>query len=117
LTRSKICFCGRMIRVDEPHECEETSRRKAADNARRYAKRVQSGRYRAGWTHLSRACIARGGCCQECGREDDLTCHLDPGFAGDHREATLNDVITLCRECHGRIDGRRAHARHAGGRR
>jgi hypothetical protein len=32
----------------------------------------------------------------DCGREDDLTCHLDPGFAGDHREATLDDVITLC---------------------
>jgi 5-methylcytosine-specific restriction endonuclease McrA len=109
MTGSTICPCGAMIRKGEPHECPETARRKAIDYTRRYAKRVESGRYKAAWKHLAHACIARDGACADCGRETDLTCHLDPGYAGDHREATLDDVITLCRRCHGRRDGRRAH--------
>jgi len=111
MTRAKICVCGQMVIAGEPHECEEVAAKKRREQERRYRKRVASGRYKSVWTHLARACIARDGACQDCRSEQDLTCHLDPRFAGDHREATLADVVTLCRRCRGSRDGRRAHTR------
>ena len=79
------------------------------------AKRVASGRYKSGWIRLAKAPIARDRACQNWGATDDLTAHLDPAFAGDHNSRPADDLTTLCRRCHGRIDGRRAHTRHAGG--
>jgi 5-methylcytosine-specific restriction endonuclease McrA len=74
---------------------------------------ARHGRYTNRWRNLAHAAIRRAGACQDCGRTEDLTAHLDPAFAGDHNSCTIDDLTTLCRRCHGRRDGRRAHARHA----
>jgi hypothetical protein len=37
------------------------------------------------------------------------TVHIDPRLGRNHDLATLADCISMCRQCHGAIDGARAH--------
>ena len=45
--------------------------------------------------------------CQRCGGPNYLTAHLHPSLGGNHRAATIDDVVTLRRSCHGRTDAPR----------
>jgi hypothetical protein len=41
------------------------------------------------------------------------TVHLHPGLHGDHRRATVSLCLAACHQCHGRLDGGRAHGKPA----
>jgi len=46
--------------------------------------------------------------CTYCGSTQDLTVHLHPRLAGNHRNATLADCVTACRSCNSSLgDGDR----------
>lgn len=85
---------------------------RAGVNRRRHKKQKAHGRNRRGVQRAMKAVIARDGCCLRCGSTEDLTAHLDPELGGQHTEDP-DDYTTLCRSCHGRVDGRRAHRREA----
>ena len=106
MPRMKLCpSCGTALFPDIACECAgaRTSREKANDRAHRRQK--TSGRTSAHWQRLRKLAIARDIGCVDCGATEDLTVDLVGG--GDHRVATLDQVETLCRVCHGRRDGGR----------
>ena len=94
--------------------CEDCTR---ADNRRRNQKRKDSGRTTAAWQRMRHAAFHRDGyACRRCGKTGDrhtLTVHLNPALGGNHFVATLADLTTYCRRCHGSVDAPRSHhARH-----
>ncbi len=109
MTTATICACGQMVAAGQQHECEQLSSRRAAEYRRRSAKQQAHGRNTKQWTRIALAARRRDGACVECGANSDLTGHLDPALHGDHSNARLRDIVTLCRRCHGVRDGRRAH--------
>jgi hypothetical protein len=84
-----------------------------ADNRRRNDKRRDSGRGTQAWQQLREACFTRDGwICKRChrvGTARDLHAHLAPALGGNHWNATLGDLVTLCHSCHGTVDAPRAH--------
>jgi 5-methylcytosine-specific restriction endonuclease McrA len=83
----------------------------ARDNTRRRAKQRSSGRQTSHWVKLKKqAKEAAGYQCQACGRAEIpdsrgwLSVHLRPDYQGEHRMATLEDVVVLCLPCHGKVD-------------
>jgi hypothetical protein len=87
-----------------------------ADNRRRKDKQRRQGRTTSGWKRLARAAKEVAGYrCQSCGTPEVrtkrgwLSVHLRPELGGDHRAATVNDVVVLCLSCHGTVDAPRAH--------
>lgn len=60
------------------------------------------------WRRLRTLAFAQHPYCAICGSGSDLTAHLRPELAGNHRAATLDDVIVLCRRHHGAVDAPRA---------
>lgn len=64
------------------------------------------------WARARRAAIARDGGCVLCGVGYTLTVHHrvpvldDPALVFD-----LDNLVTLCRRCHGRVDGGRANVK------
>jgi hypothetical protein len=102
---ARLCpGCGRVVTGGRAR-CPDCAR---ADNQRRGARNVEHGTNTQRWRKLRAHVIARDRCCVRCGSSEDLTVHLDPVLAGDHRHATSVDAITLCRGCHGAVDARRA---------
>jgi 5-methylcytosine-specific restriction endonuclease McrA len=96
------------------HRCDEHQREfEQRDNTRRNRQRWRQGRTTARWRAVRAAVLARDGRCLECGTTDDLTVHLDPALEGDHAAADVDDCVTLCRRCHGRVDAPRASKRRA----
>ncbi len=86
----------------------------AADNRRRTEKRRTSGRMTtSAWNRLRAAAIERDGfACQRCGKTGTvgtLTVHLRPELGSNHWTATLEDLTTLRRSCHGTVDAPRSH--------
>lgn len=79
-----------------------------ADNRRRAILNIKRGTNTSRWRKLRAHAVGRDGWCQRCGTSADLTVHLDPALAGDHRAATAADVVVLCRRCHGALDAPRA---------
>lgn len=86
-----------------------------ADNRRRTVKQREQGRTTSRWKNLARqAKQAAGYRCQACGRPEVrdsrgwLSVHLRPELGGNHRAATLEDVVVLCLSCHGTLDAPRA---------
>jgi hypothetical protein len=86
------------------------------DNRRRTAKQRDQGRTTRHWKNLARAAKqAAGYRCQSCGAPEVpepagwLSVHLRPELGGNHRAATLPDVVVLCLSCHGTVDAPRAH--------
>ncbi len=106
----KPCRCGALI-DRQLKFCPSCQR---ADDQRRNAKRKASGRTTAAWNRLRTAAIDRDGyACRRCGRSGTvgtLTVHLRPELSGNHWTATLDDLETLCRSCHGSVDAPRAAA-------
>jgi 5-methylcytosine-specific restriction endonuclease McrA len=84
--------------------CESCKR---ADNQRRNQKRKDSGRTTEAWQRMRLTALERDGyvCqhegCGATGTAKTLTVHLRPELGGNHFAATLNDLTTLCRSCHG----------------
>lgn len=79
-------------------------RERRRDRRRAEAKKLSArarGYTTAHWRRIREEAIARAKCCATCGSRDDLTGHLRPELEGDHRAATLADVVVLCRRCHG----------------
>ena len=90
-------------------DCQATCR---LDNQRRTAKRKQHGLTLVAWLRLRRRALDRdGNRCQlrypGC-KGNASTVHLHPRLAGDHRLATLPDLMSACDRCHGVIDAPRA---------
>jgi len=90
-----------------------------ADNRRRKVKQREQGRTTAHWKKVARrAKQAAGYRCQSCGTPEVrdargwLSVHLRPELRGDHRAATLDDVVVLCLSCHGTLDAPRAQGSH-----
>ncbi|MEO5576451.1 MAG: HNH endonuclease signature motif containing protein, partial [Gaiellaceae bacterium] len=90
-----------------------------AHDRRRNEKRKTSGRTTTAWNRLREAAIRRDGytCqrsgCGATGTVGTLTVHLDPRLGGNHWIATLDDLTTLCRSCHGTVDAPRSHRSQA----
>lgn len=85
----------------------------AADNARRYRKRLQHGRHTTAWQRLRSARLEHAGYQCELQLDDRCTLeattvHLDPRLEGNHETAGLDDVRAACLHCHGVIDAPRA---------
>lgn len=67
------------------------------DRARR------DGRHSDQWRKRIRpAVIARDGACLHCGATTHLTVHR---LGGGYHDANIDHYMTLCRRCHGRVDG------------
>ena len=97
------------------HREDVARRRKASRGAKRDTprKRARDAIYKdARWKAARQAAIARDGGCVLCGVGHGLTVHHrvpvldDPALVFD-----VDNLVTLCRPCHGRVDGGRAHAR------
>ncbi len=93
---------------------------KRADNRRRNEKRRTSGRTTAAWQRLRLAALHRDNftCqregCDVAGIAKTMTVHLRPALGGNHFAATLADLTTYCRSCHGSVDAPRSqHTPHA----
>jgi len=101
--------------IAKPGRCQNCQR---ADNRERNERRRVSGRATARWQDLRLACFERDGwACRRCGQagtRHTLTAHLRPELRGNHWIATLTDVVTLCRSCHGATDAPRAHGNRGG---
>ena len=103
---------GRICRLTGGAICTSCGTTCRLDNQRRNAKTVSHGVKRAHNQRLRKQRLAFDGHrCQlrlpGCtGRA--TTVHLDPRFAGDHDAATIDDLISACARCHGRIDAPRA---------
>lgn len=86
---------------------------RTADNRRRHAKQQAHGRNTAAWRRLRAARIALDDHrCTRCHTTRDLTVHLRPTLNGQHDLATIHDVTTLCRHCHGTTDAPRSNGGH-----
>lgn len=106
----KPCLdCGRPSRGTRcpEHQAPLT----AADNARRAAKRKQQGKTTARVQRAMTAAKARDGRCMMCGTTEHLSAHFIPG--GIHT-TNVRDYLTLCRRCHGKVDGPRATKANSG---
>ena len=99
--------CGKPIRKGSPYSRCELHRRPyvVRESARQAAKHRELGYGDPDVKAAMAAARARDGACRFCGTTADLTVHYMPG--GPH-SATVSDYLTLCRRCHGRIDGGRA---------
>jgi hypothetical protein len=118
----KVCChpgCGRLVAPPYKQKlgarCPEHIR---ADNLRRAPKQQAAGRTTAHWTRLKKQAKEDARYrCQNCGRPEVpnphgwLSVHLRPDFGGEHRHATLADVVVLCLSCHGSLDAPRAQPR------
>jgi 5-methylcytosine-specific restriction endonuclease McrA len=99
----RMCGCGQLT---SDRVCPACRR---ADNMRRAAKQREHGRDRAAWRRLRLEVLARDGwTCRVCG-SPATTVHITPELNGNHDAATVDACVSLCRRCHGRTDGRRAH--------
>lgn len=109
MPRYQVCptqGCGqiRPIGGDCPAGHRAQAQATARDNQRRAARQRAHGSDLAHWRKVRRLAILEQRACQACGTTLDLTAHLDPAMAGDHRAATPDDITVLCRRCHGRVD-------------
>lgn len=75
----------------------------------------------SGWQRIPTLAIQRDKACKMCGSKEHLAVHLPPEYSGDHSRVPFDEVVTLCRRCHGRIASPRARrtggqkiSRHAG---
>lgn len=107
MPRYQVCptrGCGQIRPIGGDCPTGHRAQAAARDNQRRARKQRANGADLAHWRKMRAIAIAQQQCCQACGTTLDLTAHLDPALAGDHRTATPDDITILCRRCHGRVD-------------
>jgi hypothetical protein len=98
--------CGQLLHPDTP--CPQCGRK---GHLPKQTKDTMRGYHSRNWREVKwRAQVRDGFRCQQCGSPFALTAHLDPARQGDHYHATLDEVTTLCRTCHGTLDAPRATA-------
>lgn len=105
MPRMRLCGgCGAPIPLDHPR-CPACIRREAQ---RRQAKQQQHFWQSRQWRALSRAVRLRDGACTICGTTDNLTAHHRIPVA-DRPDLALdpNNIVAVCRRCHGALDGGR----------
>lgn len=106
MPRLKLCpSCGEALALEAECNCAGAKAKRQRANNRAHRRQKTSGRTSAHWRRLRKLAIARDMGCVRCPATVDLTVDLLGG--GDHRTATLEQVETLCRSCHGRRDGGR----------
>jgi 5-methylcytosine-specific restriction endonuclease McrA len=102
---------GRRVRCVDCANRRRLKLRRIRDGRRdplRHAKAKAHGRNSAYWRAIRAAVLERDGHrCRSCGATEHLTVHLSPRLKGNHLRARLVDCTTLCRRCHGRVDGPR----------
>lgn len=112
---AKICpDCSRMHQGAQTRCPEHAAARARRDNRRRRRIAIEHGLTTAEWQRLRVARMELDDhTCQDCGGSvcgnQHLTVHLAPHLHGQHRGATIADVITLGARCHGDVTPR-AHA-------
>jgi hypothetical protein len=111
---AKICpTCSRMHSGPAAHCPTHETERRRIDNVRLAAKATAHGRRTKHWVTLRAQRLELDAhTCQrchgtECGNKN-MTVHLDPRLGGDHSAATIDDVTSLGRYCHGIVDGGRS---------
>jgi 5-methylcytosine-specific restriction endonuclease McrA len=114
MPHGKVCSRSGAVFIPPARcECQACVTHRRRDNARRGRNLYTSGRRSEHWRKLRPQAIARDRVCRRCGTGERLTVHLDPALRGEHRNATLDDVVTLCVSCHGSVDAPRARGRAA----
>jgi 5-methylcytosine-specific restriction endonuclease McrA len=99
----QLCRCGAIV---ERKPCAQCRR---ADNARRKQKNTQQGKTGPQWRRIREAVLKRDGYrCVHCGYGGFLQAHRKPEF-GSYHDWQLDGYETLCRNCHGVVDGARSH--------
>jgi 5-methylcytosine-specific restriction endonuclease McrA len=98
--------CGNPAKRSRCDECE-----RERNASRKWAPTPKESPYRSGaWKRLSKAVKARDAhACQLCGAEAPVrlvTHHLDAVAEGHPILAPMDRLITLCLECHNRIEAK-----------
>lgn len=122
-----ICLdCQRIVAEAHMGRCEECQaawrarapkgkpRRPARPRQLTAARMTNHSIYRtAKWREVRKARIQMdGGVCRVCGTSENLTVHHIVPITRDESLAyALENLATVCRRCHGRLDGGRAHGR------
>lgn len=97
-SRCPACLAGWKATRPRPQQSPEAAARRAE-----HQRVVNSHR----WRKVAALVKARDGCCQSCGTTRNLTVHhtTKAREAVDPYDPDL--CVTLCRSCHGRLEGRR----------
>jgi 5-methylcytosine-specific restriction endonuclease McrA len=104
-------YCGRMVAHGATCSCAgATAARKRRDD-HAHANQCAAGRNTQHWRHVRLAVMRRDDyTCRICKRTRDdfeqgerLEVHLDPSYGGMHHAAKVEDCITVCNRCHGRL--------------
>jgi 5-methylcytosine-specific restriction endonuclease McrA len=111
----RICCetgCGRIFQPDPSRRRNDRCPEHAAAQTRRRdrqkaVKNKEQGRTTQHWRRLRVQALERDDyTCQGCGAPA-VSVHISPALGGDHRAATLDDCVSACLVCHGRLDGQR----------
>lgn len=111
MTSQRCAPCQRDREVQQVEERRAYGRRAKDTNARgRARRRVYDS---PEWKRVRELVKQRDGSCQLCGATSRLTVHhIRPVADDDARALDMDNLVTLCRTCHGRVDGPKA-AGHA----
>ena len=111
----RICCergCGRAFTPVSGRRRNDRCPEHAAAQAQRRDKQKavknrEQGRTTQHWKRLRVQALDRDDyTCQVCG-QPAVSVHINPALGGDHRAATLDDCVSACLSCHGRLDGQR----------
>ena len=114
MTAERCAPCETMERDDRARVRRAYGGRKAGPTAR--GKRRRALYDTPQWREVRARVKQRDGACRMCGTTANLTVHHIRPAADDEAAALdMDNLVTLCRKCHGRIDGgKSARARAAG---
>ena len=122
----RICLgCGTLVvgmTVERCAPCERAADVQRVEERRAYGRAMKDTGPRArhrrrvyqspAWKAVRLRVIQRDGACRLCGSTTRLTVHhLTPAADDDAAALDMDNLVTLCAACHGRIDGPKA-ARH-----
>jgi hypothetical protein len=114
----KVCSepgCGRPYQPVPGQRSARCPLHAPAHKQARASKVKASGTSSAHWQRLRKQALERDG--YRCQRivygqaclQPANTVHIAPHLGRNHDLATLDDCMSMCRRCHGAIDGARAH--------
>jgi 5-methylcytosine-specific restriction endonuclease McrA len=107
VTILRTCIdCGRPTADARHNRCLDHAEQ---HRQRRAAKVKASGTSHPHWRKLRLQALERDShTCRRCGYPA-VSVHISPHLGRNHDLATLADCTSMCRHCHGAIDGARAH--------
>jgi hypothetical protein len=90
------------------HQAEYEQQRYQRKQQQNAARRKRDGRDQAAWPRIRKVVLARDGhICDQCGGKASQVHKRGGGF---HDLSALDEMVSLCSSCHGRIHGREAAA-------